>query len=243
MRTNSAGNVLWFILLGIFLLGILTMALSRSGSSVDQSGDFEHNRIQISEILRWAKGIEQAVRTMQDHGVSENLLGFDGIPGHANADCADDSCKIFKGAGGAQNYKAAREDWLDPSQSAKPLYGQWFVPANVCADGVPPDAGTCESDGSGSTEDLVLILPWVRADLCRQLNTDLGITNPGGNPPVETGNAWGVGNASFAGSFSDGEKIDDAGGVLKGKRSGCFAGKAGSVPDGGYHFYQILLAR
>lgn len=243
MRNDSPGNALWFILLGIFLLGILTMMLSRSGSSVDQSGDFEQNRIQISDILRQAKSIEQAVRTMQSAGVSENELSFEGIPGHANAGCAADSCKVFKGAGGAQNYKSARAVWLDPSQSAKVLYGEWFVPANICVDGVPPDAGTCESDGSAATEDLVIVLPWIRADLCRQINADLGIDNPGGNPPVETGNAWASGNASFSGGFADGEKIDDAGGVLRGKRSGCFAGKSGSTPDGGYHFYQVLLAR
>lgn len=244
MRAAAAtGNALWFILLGVFLLGLLTMMLARSGSSVDQSGDFEQNRIQIGEILGWAKGMQQAAQTMQSAGVSENDLSFEGIPGHATASCAADSCKIFKTAGGAQIYKEPRAVWLDAGESASPLYGQWFVPANVCVDAVPPDAGNCEADAAASTEDLVLLLPWVRADLCRQINDALGIDNPGGNPPQETGSAWAGAAASYAGSFSDGNKIDDAGGVLSGKRAGCFAGKPGSVPDGGYHFYQVLIGR
>lgn len=237
------GNALWFILLGIFLLGILTVMLSRSGSSVDQSGDVEQLRLQATEILRRAKAVEQAVRTMQANGVSENDLDFSGVPGHANAGCGSDSCKVFKSAGGAISYDSPRSVWLDGAQSAKPLYGEWFVPANVCVDGVPPDGGNCESDGSASSEDLVLFLPWIHGALCRRINTEIGIDNPGGNPPAQTGNAWLVANTSFSGSFADGEKIDAAANALRGKRSGCFAGNAGSAPDGGYHFYHVLLAR
>lgn len=239
----SEGNALWFILLGIFLLGILTMMLSRSGSSVDQGGDFERLRIQASAVLGKAKAVEQAVRTMQAGGVSENDLSFEGIPGHTNPGCTADVCKVFKRAGGALAYEPPSDLWLDPAKVAMPLYGAWFVPANVCVDGVPADAGGCESDGSGATEDLVLVLPWVEESLCGAINREMGVGTGGGNPPVQSGSAWPASNATFSGSFADGEKIDDTGAILRGRRSGCFAGNAGNTPDGGYHFYHVLLAR
>lgn len=238
---SSRGNALWFVLLGLFLLGALTVFLSRSGSSVDQSGDVEQLRIMSSEIFRTAKGIEEAVRQMQARGISENDLSFDGGPA-GYTDCGRDDCKIFKSAGGGQVYKAPRSAWLDSDLSAEALYGTWFIPANVCVDGVPSGAG-CDTDSSGMSEDLVLILPWIRADLCKQINRELGIDNPSGSPPVETGDAWTAGNAKFAGTFADGAMIDDATSVLAGKRAGCFAGKPGSLPSGGYHYFHVLLRR
>lgn len=241
MRRTSSGNALWFVLLGLFLLGALTVFLSRSGGSVDQSGNVEQLRIMGSEIFRIAGGIEESIRRMQSAGVSENDLSFDGGPA-GYADCGADPCKVFKAAGGGQTYKAPRTTWLDPSASAQALYGTWFLPANACVEGVPSGTG-CASDSSGSSEDLILILPWIRADLCKQINRDLKVDNPSGNPPMETGSAWSAGNVKFAGTFVDGESIDDAGAALSGKRAGCFAGKSGSVPDGGYHYFHVLIAR
>jgi hypothetical protein len=241
MKNATSGNALWFVLLGLFLLGALTVFLSRSGGSVDQSGDVEQLRIMSSEIFRSATGIEEAIRQMQSRGVSENDISFDGGPS-GYPDCGADDCKIFKSAGGGQTYKPPREIWLDSAAAAESLYSTWFIPSHVCVESVPSGSG-CNTDGSGSSEDLVLILPWIRADLCKQINRDLNVDNPGGNPPMETGDAWSAGNVKFAGTFSDGSAIDDAGGALSGKRSGCFAGKSGSTPNGGYHYYQVLIAR
>ena len=239
--SSVSGNALWFVLLGLFLLGALTVFLSRSGSSVDQSGDVEQMRIISSEIFRSAKGIEEAVRQMQSRGVSENDISFDGGP-TGYADCGADACKIFKSAGGGQSYQIPRDTWLDSSESAQATYGTWFIPANVCVEGVPSGAG-CHTDATGSSEDLVLILPWIRIDLCKQINRELNIDNPGGNPPVETGDAWTAGNVKFAGTFADGAAIDDTAALLTGKRSGCFTGKTGSLPDGGYHYFHVLIPR
>ena len=54
-RHNERGNVLWFILLAVALLASITIVLSRSGSTVDQSGDIEQVRIKSGQIMRYAK--------------------------------------------------------------------------------------------------------------------------------------------------------------------------------------------
>ena len=75
-KSNEKGNALWFILVAIVLLTSLTILLTRSGSSVNQSGDFERLQIQASQLLRYAKGVEEAVRTMQTRGISESDISF-----------------------------------------------------------------------------------------------------------------------------------------------------------------------
>ncbi|HOO82886.1 MAG TPA: hypothetical protein PK513_10340, partial [Alphaproteobacteria bacterium] len=94
---TERGNVLWFILIAVALLAALTMVLSRSGSTVDQSGDIEQQRVKASQILRTAKSIEAGIQQMRLRGVSENDMSFwhdsngdnteDGSDTYYNANC------------------------------------------------------------------------------------------------------------------------------------------------------------
>lgn len=244
LRTAERGNAIWFILIAIALVAALTITITRSTDTVEQSGDVERERISASNVMSYAKSLDQAVKQMSGRGVSENAISFDVrfLSGYANPSCADSSCKLFEASGGGQNYKVPPSDWLDSTQSAQPSYGEWYIPEALCVAGVGTGDSGCGSD-STNNEDLVLVLPWIKRPLCLQINKLSGVNNPGGSPPQIAGDAFVAGYLPFTGSFSsEGGEISDAGGALSGKRGGCFEGN-NIPPAGSYHYYYVLIDR
>ena len=244
---SESGNVIWFLLLAIALLAALAITITRSSDIAGQNGDVEMTRVQASAILKDAKGVEQAVDRMSMQGVSVGDISFgsSGLSGYANASCADDSCYLYKVAGGGQTYAAPSEAWLDSAQSARPFYGEYLFTGKTCVQGVgnqTEDIATdCSTDGDPANEDLVLLLPYVTESLCMELNTLAGVSNPSGAPPVDTGDVWAA-SPQFTGVFADGASIGTGNAVLYGKRAGCVEG-AGTPPAGAYVFYYVLMAR
>jgi hypothetical protein len=237
-RITERGNVVWFILLAIALTAALTITLSRSADKGGQTGDTERNRVQASEILRYATGLERAIDNLALQGVSESLISFenDSVAGYANANCPDkkSNCALFY-TGGGSNYMTPRKEWLDTAYKSHALFGQWFITGHTCVEDVGLGDATCNNDGNDN-EDLVIFLPFVTEDLCRQINTLLNIS---GDPPVETGTAWDENNTKFTGSFGEGQILNQSG-----RRSGCFqAGNGDEPPTGSYTFYHVLLER
>ena len=53
--THQKGNALWFILVAISLLGLLTIMLSRSSSTSNETGSYEQNIIGANGILSYVK--------------------------------------------------------------------------------------------------------------------------------------------------------------------------------------------
>jgi len=116
MKTQS-GNALWFILIAIGLLGLLTVSLTRGGSSSNDTGDYEQNQIIASEILTYAKSIENAVQSLLSRGCSENEISFENgvVTGYANPNApTDKSCHVFNSAGAGMTYE--RDDVLISSE-------------------------------------------------------------------------------------------------------------------------------
>lgn len=240
-RSRESGNVIWFIMLAIALTAALTMTLSRSSDTGGQTGDIERARVQASEIMRYAGGIEQAIEKAVLQGVSENAISFENnfVSGYANSRCPDSDqaqpCYIF-GRGGGQTYLRPRAEWLDATHSARPLYGEWYFTGHVCVEDVGTGEVGCESDSNGRNEDLVMILPWIKEDICRQINSLLKIP---GAIPVESGGAWPASAIKFQGVFADGEILNQSG-----RMSGCFAGSAANMPPGNsYSYFHVLIDR
>lgn len=105
MTKNQNGNALIFILIAIALLGLLTVTLSRSGDSTNDTGDFEQNQIVASEILTYAKSIENAVQMLLSRGCGENDISFENniVAGYTNPPDTP-PCKIFDAAGAGMTY-------------------------------------------------------------------------------------------------------------------------------------------
>jgi len=160
-RSSESGNALWFLLLAIILIGALTLAVTGSTDSTEQSGDVEHQRVRASDAMRFAKGVEQAVTRMRMRGISENVISFytGDLTDHDNTNCTDNSCLVFHPAGGGVAYKAP-----GPINDGS----AWII------------TGANNIDGVGTTAaDLVMILPNIDPGACAQINRMLGVTPSG----------------------------------------------------------------
>ncbi|MCB9983582.1 MAG: hypothetical protein H6861_07940 [Rhodospirillales bacterium] len=219
-RKTEKGNVLWFILIAVALLAALTMVLSRSGSTVDQSGDIEQQRIKASEVLRYAKSIETGIQQMRLRGVSENDLSFwhdsngdsteDGSDTYYNAGCTTTDCKLFD-AGGAGLVFAAPPSGVNDGSA-------WtFVATNDVV-----DVGTTRPD-------LLIILPVMKTSVCSQINRLTGASYAGTESDVDF--------TAFTGTFTATESID----LAAGQEAGCIDyDNAGTTEP---FFYQVLIKR
>ncbi|PZO88480.1 MAG: hypothetical protein DI626_01670 [Micavibrio aeruginosavorus] len=113
---KESGNALWLILIAIFLLGGLTVLLSRTGSQTEDTGNAEQMQIVASNILGYAASIEQGIQTLLMRGCSENEISFwydsnkDGTENSSddyynpNAP-SDRTCHIFSTTGAGLNYQ------------------------------------------------------------------------------------------------------------------------------------------
>lgn len=238
--SRESGNVIWFIMLAIALTAALTMTLSRSSDTGGQTGDIERARVQASEIMRYAGGIEQAVERAILRGTSENAISFENsfVSGYANGRCPDtdqsNPCFIF-GRGGGQAYMKPRPEWLDGAQGAQPLFAEWYFTGHVCVQDMGTGGAGCASDGSNRNEELVMVLPWIKEDICRQINALLKIP---GAIPVESGGAWPAAGTKYQGVFADGEILNQP------RMAGCFAGSGSDMPPANsYSYFHVLIDR
>lgn len=232
MKACQNGNVLWFILLAIALMGALTMVLSRSGSSVDQAGDIEQVRIKAGQIMRYGKSIEAAVQNMILSGISENDISFENSTtstDYTNSNCGNTSCRLFHVGGAGLSYKAPPSGANDGSE--------WiFTAANNVGTTSDPIGTTAARTGN----DLVMLMPEANTTLCTQINRELGVGTAGTIPEDATG----VVTTEFTGSYPNSLNIIDGDSTpfeLDGHAAGCFT-DTNADPDVTY-FYYVLLAR
>lgn len=237
---HQNGNVLFLLLIVIALFSALsfTVANMMRGASPETITD-EKAGIYASEILDTARGLRQAVQNIRINGCADEDISFsnDIISGYAHAPTVSTSCQIFNSAGGAMTYTVPDPKWLANISGPPSLQGEWYFPANLCVEDVGSGSSGCDSD-STDNEDLVVILPYIRQDICETLNKRL---NLGASALSTTGDAWPSSGDKFTGSYSDDTAMTLG---TTGLISGCFEGDSGQTPTSGtYHFYQVLLAR
>lgn len=220
---RQSGNVLWFVLIGVVLLAALTLLLTRSGSTVDQSGDVEQLRIKESQLIRYGKSLETAVQQLLLNGCSENDISFENplsADDYTNAGSPPDKrCHVFEPEGTGLTWQSLGEDAIPGS-----------VDNTVIAnDGKFSGLGT---DSGAAGTDLILLV-YTTSELCSQINKDLGISGD-----ISSG-------VDTFESYADGKFWDNwiiglalGGPALEGKNSGCF------LDDHGFPiFYYVVLAR
>ena len=228
---SQRGNALWFVLIAIVLLGALTMLLTRGGSSVSQSGDVEQLRVRASQLTRYAQGMAAAIDQMKMRGISDSDISFENVKittSYANPSCSKPDCKVFDAAGGGEDYRAPPDNVNDGSE--------WiFTGANNVGSTNHPVGTTA----AGTGNDLVMLLPNAKPDLCIQLNRDLHVGTPGIIPEDHSGTDLTPFTGTYANSLSiiDGDPLF----VLDGKTAGCFV-STNATPNVIY-FYYVLLAR
>ncbi len=232
MSRSQSGSVLFYIFICIALFAALSIAVARMMQGGDSVARGDAKRLTGTQMLQYADAVRNAVRAMQIGGVDESSLCFD-APGWGNtnyvfAACSDPANKVFDAEGGAAVWEGVTGDLNDGSA--------WLFTA---VNGVKGAGTTC---AGASCADLKMILPNVRLDVCLAVNDQLGITNPNGVPPEDTGyDAPLFTGAYTATATADiGDEADSA--ALSGKMAGCF--KSTTAPTAGtYHFYRVLVAR
>lgn len=232
---SQRGNALFFILIAVVLLGLLTMVLSRGGSKVEQSGSFEQARIQVGQILRYTRAIESAIQEMKLRNVSENDISFENTTttvDYTNANCDDATdrsfpgCLLFdvEGAGlEYRNFANANDgsDWTFTS-----LYN------------VGSTSGPIGSTSDVTGNDIIMVLSNIDESLCTQINRELDVGVTGTTP---TDNDFTTPSDPFVGTFPTGLTILEGATTsepLNGQSSGCFADGNADL-----HFYHVVLAR
>ncbi|HPD83786.1 MAG: hypothetical protein R3D88_06705 [Alphaproteobacteria bacterium] len=229
---TEKGNVFIFILLAIALLGLLTVALSRSSSDSNETGDFERQQIIASDILNYTKSIEIAVQNLLARGCGENSISFwhdsngdgteDGSDDYYNAGApTDHSCHIFKPEGTGLAYAAPKTEWLDSNFSASADYGNIIFTGNLHK--------PTKTDVAGNTlrkKDLIIIFPYLNQTICQRVNLLSEAAIASTNPPKEDDTDAANFKVKFTGAFTlgsdiDGNGSDPAANVFTNVDSGC----------------------
>lgn len=230
---DNAGSVFFYILLAVVLFATLAYMVTRSmrGSSTTAMSE-RQAEVAASDVLGIAQTLGRGVEKLQRKSCSENDISFANniVSGYAHTPAAPDTCKIYHPDGAKLSYKAPLSDWLDSSQSAQTNYGEWYITGS---------SGVHSSSGSG--DDLILILPYVKKSLCLAINDLMSIANTSDNPPADVGNGYALAS-KFTGSISGTDIIQAADNSFLNKKAGCFEG-GGTPAASSYHFYFVLISR
>ena len=224
-HTSESGNVLWFILVAVILLGALTLMLSRAGSNVEQSGDFEQLRIKATQLMRYASSIEQGIDKLRHiNGCSENEISFanttDTNYNNTNSP-TDNSCHIFEPEGAGLEWRSL----TDQTSTAFGGAGLGFT-------------GSIEvHDLETTATELVAMIP-ISQSLCNHINSKFSISTTTADITSDmddlTSDYY---TGSFVEAFEFGNGATKAPGV-EDEATGCI------IDDNGeYLFYHVLLAR
>lgn len=217
---SQHGNAFMMVLIGVVLFGALAFSFARSGKQGISNVTAREATLAASDVLTYARHIEQGISRLRVKGVSESDIDFVGAGAlYDNASCSVDKCEVFNPAGGQQVWQQSTNKANDGSD--------WVFAGNVNVAAVGKD------DGDAASADLVMVLPNVNSAVCREINNKLGIVNPSDTPPSATA---GVDySTKFTGTYAAGDALSAT--QFDGKSAACYE-------DGGtYHFYQVLLAR
>ncbi len=207
-RRREAGNAFFIVLVAVVLFAALMFTFSRGARQGGDNLTQKQAEIAASELITTAQAYQRAVSRLQLRGCSEGQISFDqsnGVimrqPGTAidmsNPDSPPDfSCHVFNKNGGSLSPRLLPADQVADNDQ---------VCAGCSHAQSPYITGTRIVDlgrnsGSQGTE-LVLWLGRVTRQICIEINEQLGITNPGGEPPLDP---WDCNSdPEFKGSFEN----------------------------------------
>jgi len=245
---KQSGNILLFILIAILLIGLLTLSLTRSSNTTNETGDFEQNAIIASQIMRYAKTMEDSVTQLLARGCSENDISFENdiVAGYTNtfpSAPTTNECHIFEDEGIGQAFEIPKTSWLDTSFSADANYGEYHFPRGTCIYGV---GDFYDLSGNGNcditpvlNEELLITLPYLKQNICEALNRLAG--NNFATIPAEADST--LDPNKFIGSYSGSSEVGNNA-DLYGVATGCLQqAPTGTYPDNAYIFYHVLHVR
>lgn len=245
MKSNQSGNVLFYILIAVALLAALSFATTQGTRGGGGQISKEQARLNAVEMIEYGNILTQAASQLRLRGYADTEISFENsaVAGYGNSNCTDNACLVFHPDGGGVSHKVPNDGFLDQSQSAQTRFGEWWVTGESCV----PLVGTgenCWNENGATDSDLILVLPWIKRDICIAINKALGIdTDP---IPRINNQPWGTSMVRFTGTYTtsghavQSNQTDPL--TLRGTYAGCFEGH--NFPAiGSYAFFSVLLAR
>ncbi|MDD9900711.1 MAG: hypothetical protein OXT65_07010 [Alphaproteobacteria bacterium] len=234
------GNVLFLVLIAVALFAALSYAVTQSGRG-SGSVDKEQVLLQAAQITQHAAMIQSTVQRMILSGTAPENISFLDAPdpgyggGYGHTVPRPDSDKVFNPAGGGLTYTPPDTAWLDSSFSANLDYADWIFPNDICVNELPVSEPTC----TPSQREMLVRLNYVTREICLAINTGLGLSNPGGEPPVDSGNSGGAAlwkNTPATNPYF--HLGDNLGGIMDGQHNGCLR-----LSGGSYLYFHVFYAR
>lgn len=237
-RFSENGNALFLILIAVILFGALSYTVANmmrpgGGEKIAE----EKASLYADEIITYAQQIRRAVQDMRiSNGCEDVDISFQNTVEGGYTNGTNTACQVYHSDGGGLNYLTPVSDWLDTAQTAQNNYGILYFQGMNSVD----EMGTTVP-GDADSKELLFFIPYLKRSVCLQINERLGVTNPLGEPPQESGGiSFGAGQ-KFTGSYAHGSALSLPPPNF-GKPSACFEG-AGTPPSGTYHYYLVLLPR
>jgi hypothetical protein len=239
-RADERGSVLIYIFIAVAVMAALSFAVSRGNREGLATIEQERAELYATQILDYVGVIRRATQTILINNARPEDLCFhtprwghndyDPVPGAPFA-CPVTEHAVFDANGGGASFVVPTRDMLDVTFETQPLFGQWHFTGANGVQGVGSDGG-----GADSSE-LLMVLPYLKRDVCAAINKRMQNPNPQTIPTDDPDFHLGT---PFAGTFTAVATLNTA--TLNGRRTGCFAANTTPI-NGSYVFYTVLVAR
>lgn len=220
---TESGNVLFIILIAIGLFASLAFVVTRSAQNENTTAMTEREaRLAGTDIVNYTQQIERAVSRLRQKGISENDISFanNEVSGYEYNPVKPAKNNVYHRNGGGAKWRSPVQQYNDGSE--------WLIIGNTCVSGIGRGGSDCHTD-SESNEELLLILPNVKEEICENITIASGLV---ASVPDDSGNGYST--SKFTGSYSDGTIINIG---TNPPKAGCF--KSGLA----YHYYHVLIER
>lgn len=227
LLSSQSGSILLYVLLGIVLLGALTVALRNSGGG-NSNIDKEDAILKASQVQSYAKELSDAVNALLSNNLSESDIRFahPDAPADYGTITTDPTHQVFAPTGGKVTYRMPPDGVNDGSQ------WEFFASTDITQVG---------SDKS----ELVAVLPNVTETFCQAINSQIGFAS--GTQPTDSATGTtpdcvkGLTIHRFTGTFNDSSpNVMDAASF---SRLPALQACVYCASDSTYNFYYVLLAR
>ncbi|MCB9988168.1 MAG: hypothetical protein H6868_02405 [Rhodospirillales bacterium] len=218
----ESGNVIFFILLAIVLIGLVTAAL-RSGGDEGSNIDRENLVIKTTQVRQYAGELERAVVFVMQNGISEVDIRFahPDAPSDYGDITVNPTNQVFGRTGGGAEYRQPPSGLNDGSNWE--FYG-----------------GTHMPDVGSSRAELIAVMPNVTQEFCDKINEmdgyDSAVQPTDGGTCLYSGTSGRFGDATqFSGAPNT---TTEATFTVKPAMQGCV-----ECADNSLHFFHVLMAR
>ncbi len=239
---HISGNAFFLILIAVALFAALSYAVTSVSRTGGVSTSKDKSKTSASAILNHAASLQAAITRLKTlYGCADDQFNFANniyktghgalaIPANSNAPSTG-NCDVYSPkAGNAVPY-------IFPVSAAGPIGGDLTKPKLGHASlsvAQFKNVGTDGPVGTASANDLAIRFFWLNRETCLALNDLLGVSNPGGEPPVTSTGSGDYTNGSFAAT----QIIQSA--STNGFQAFCFQYSSGNTY---YSFIDVLIAR